>query len=150
MTSVDSIINQLQQRGQRITIQRRLVIEALCNGGEHLTIGDIQQVIQRHGNCLDESTIYRILQWLKAVGLISQTDLGSRGIVYELIGATRHHHLVCLSCDAIIGLDDSIGSLLREKVRHDYRFEARVDHLAIFGWCDECWEQHRKAEQPPE
>jgi Fur family transcriptional regulator, ferric uptake regulator len=149
MTTVDSIINQLQQRGERMTIQRRLVIEALCNGGEHLTIGDIQQYIQNHGNWLDESTIYRILQWLKTAGVISQTDLGTRGIVYELIGAMPHHHLICLSCDAIIGLDDSIGNLLRDRLRQGYRFEARVDHLAIFGWCDECWE-HRKADQSPE
>jgi Fur family transcriptional regulator, ferric uptake regulator len=136
MTSVDSIVKQLQQRGERITIQRRLVIEALCEGGAHLTIGDIQQYIQDHG--LDESTIYRILQWLKAAGVISQTDLGTRGIVYELIGATPHHHMICLSCDAVTGLDDSIGNLLRQKLRHDYGFEARVDHLAIFGWCREC------------
>src|SRR5437870_4543341 len=107
MTSVESIVNQLQQRRERITIQRRMVIEALCDGGEHLTIGDIQQYSQDHGNCLDESTIYRILQWLKAAEVISQTDLGTRGIVYELIGATPHHHLICLSCNAVIGLDDS-------------------------------------------
>jgi Fur family transcriptional regulator, ferric uptake regulator len=126
-----------------------LVIEALCKGGEHLTIGDIQQYIQDHGNCLDESTIYRILQWLKTAEVISQTDLGSRGIVYELIGATPHHHLICLSCEAVIGLDDSVGNLLREKLRHDYGFEARVDHLAIFGWCQECAEQ-READHSPE
>src|SRR4051812_10178751 len=117
MSTVESIVNQLQQRGERITIQRRLVIVALCQGGEHLTIGDIQQYSQNHGNCLDESTIYRILQWLKDAGVISQTDLGTRGIVYELIGTTPHHHLICLSCDAVIGLDDAVGNLLREKLR---------------------------------
>ncbi len=144
MISVESILNQLQQRGERLTIQRRLVVEALCEGGAHLTISDIQQHIQGQGNCLDESTVYRILQWLKAAGVVSQTDLGARGIVYELIGAVPHHHLICLSCDAIIGLDDSVGSLLRDKLRRDYGFEARVDHLAIFGWCKECLE-HRDA-----
>jgi Fur family transcriptional regulator, ferric uptake regulator len=138
MTSVDNVLNQLQQRGERITIQRRLVVEALCQGGEHLTIGDIQRYIMDHGHRPDESTIYRILQWLKDAGVVSQTDMGSRGIVYQLIGAPPHHHLVCLGCGAIIGLDDRVGNLLRETLRRDYRFEARVDHLAIFGWCAEC------------
>jgi Fur family ferric uptake transcriptional regulator len=138
MDSAERILQQLRQRGERITIQRRMVIEALCEDCDHLTIHDIQKQMQGRGYELDEATIYRILQWLKAAEVISQTDLGERGIVYELIGTTRHHHLVCLSCHAVIGLDDSFADQLREQVRREYDFEPRVDHLAIFGWCAQC------------
>lgn len=138
MNTVERILEELRQRGERITIQRRMVIEALCEDYDHLTINDIQKQMQSRGHDLDEATIYRILQWLKAVEVISQTDLGERGIVYELIGSTRHHHLVCLNCHAVIGLDDSFVDQLRDQVRHEYDFEPRVDHMAIFGWCAQC------------
>ena len=138
MILVERILRQLRQRGERITIQRRMVIEALCEGGEHLTINTIQKDMQDQGHNLDEATIYRILQWLKTAEVISQTDLGATGTVYDLLGPTRHHHLVCLNCNAMIGLDDSFVDQLRENVRQKYDFEPRVDHLAIFGWCARC------------
>jgi Fur family ferric uptake transcriptional regulator len=87
--------------------------------------------------------VYRILQWLKDLGIISQTDLGARGMVYELIDETPHHHLVCLNCGAVIGLDDSFTEDLRRRLRVEYSFEPRVDHLAIFGWCRHCQGQRR-------
>ncbi len=127
-----------------MTIQRRLVIEALHQSATHLTINDIQACLQNQGHSLDESTIYRILQWLKSLSIVSQTDLGERGIVYELLGETPHHHLICLGCHAVIGLDDSLASDLRERLQREYGFEARVDHMAIFGWCRECSAERRK------
>ncbi len=138
MDTVQRILEQLRQRGERITIQRQMVIEALCEDCEHVTISDVQKQLQSRGHDLDEATIYRILQWLKAGEVISQTDLGERGIVYELLGATRHHHLVCLNCHAVIGLEDAFVDQLREQVRREYDFEPRVDHMAIFGWCARC------------
>lgn len=144
MNATDSILRQLRQRGERITIQRRMVIEALSSTHEHLTISDIQKVMQIQGYDLDESTIYRILQWLKEVGVISQTDLGITGTVYELIGPKRHHHLVCLNCDAIIGVSDSFIDELRDHIEREYDFEPRVDHLAIFGWCSVCRQERDK------
>ncbi len=138
MVSVDDILDRVHQSGERMTIQRRLVIEALYQNGAHLTISDIQQCLQSQGHTLDESTIYRILQWLKALNIVSQTDLGEREIVYELLGETPHHHLICLGCHAVIGLDDTLAHDLRERLQRDYGFEARVDHMAIFGWCRAC------------
>ncbi len=147
MSAAEQIVKQLHERGERMTIQRRLVIEALSEGCNHQTIGDIQRCIRGRGSDLDESTIYRILQWLKDAGVVSQTDLGTRGIVYELIGITPHHHLICLDCDTIIGVDDTLGSLVRDRLRQEYGFEARVDHLAIYGWCRDC-QQHHGAGEP--
>ncbi len=144
MGSVEDILRRVQHEGERMTIQRRLVIEALYRRGSHLTIGDIQACLQKEGHSLDESTIYRILQWLKSLSIVSQTDLGERGIVYELLGETPHHHLICLGCHAVIGLDDSLARDLRERLRRDYGFEARVDHMAIFGWCRECRAERQK------
>ena len=77
MTSIDSIFKECQSRGERLTIQRRLVIEALYTNQCHTTVNDIQKYIIAHhqGQNLPEPTIYRILQWLKGLQLVSQTDI---------------------------------------------------------------------------
>jgi Fur family ferric uptake transcriptional regulator len=134
----DDLIQRLRDRGERLTVQRRLVLEILCEQEEHLAVLDIQQRLQQRGIDLAETTVYRILQWLKELGFVSQTDLGLQGIVYQLVSANPHHHLVCLSCGAVLDIDDEAITLLRDYLRREYGFEPRIDHMAIFGRCRGC------------
>ncbi|MEP7288065.1 MAG: Fur family transcriptional regulator [Chloroflexota bacterium] len=135
---VQQIVNELRQRGERVTIQRRMVIEALCTTKGHQTVNDVRDTLKVHGEAMTESTVYRILRWLNEHGFASQTDLGAQGVVYELLYATPHHHLVCLACGSITALDDGGIETLRKHVQDEYSFEPRVEHMAIFGWCKEC------------
>ncbi len=131
-------LTRLRGKGERLTYPRRKVLEVLIRSGDHLTVNDVQRVLQQAGEVMDTATIYRVLQWLKQVGLISQTDLGGEAIVYQVIDDHRHHHLVCLSCGSISELDDRVLDVLRRTLRRNYDFEPRIDHLAIFGLCREC------------
>ncbi|MCA9907547.1 MAG: transcriptional repressor, partial [Anaerolineae bacterium] len=133
MPSVDDILSQLEAHGERLTIQRRAVIDMLVAQHDHLTIQDLQSCLeQTQGVKLSETTIYRILEWLKRLALVSQTDMGSAGIVYSLVGTPRHHHLICLDCGAVMDIDDAYFDDLRRKVQHDLGFVARIDHMAIY------------------
>jgi Fur family ferric uptake transcriptional regulator len=138
MSVLEELLHDLRQRGERLTIQRRLVLEALCAESGHHTVSQLRQMIEQSGESLDESTIYRIVQRLNELGLVSQTDLGLQGVVYELMRGTPHHHLVCLGCGTVISLEDSFAEGLRQAIREQYGFEARVEHLALFGWCKRC------------
>lgn len=140
MTSTDTIIQKLRERGERVTIQRRMVLDALCENADHLTVLDVQQRLARQGADLTETTVYRILQWLKDLEIVSQTDLGQRGIVYQVIGLRPHHHLVCLNCDMVMDMDDSVIESLRAHLRRAFNFEPRIEHMAFFGLCRDCLE----------
>jgi Fur family ferric uptake transcriptional regulator len=138
--SITELLAGLRQHGVRLTIQRRLVLEVLCEHEDHLGVHDIQQRLREQGTDLNETTVYRILQWLKAMGLVSQTDMGQRGIVYQVIGRRPHHHLICLHCGAVIDVDDGVMGPLAERLRNRYGFEPRIDHMAIYGTCRACQE----------
>lgn len=66
---------------------------------------------------MPEATIYRVLQWLKDLGIVAQTDLGQSGITYELVLTPPHHHLVCLHCGRIQDIDDASVAALRQQFR---------------------------------
>ncbi len=134
----EATLARLREQGERMTHPRRKVMEVLTRSGDHLTVGDVQAHLREAGEEMDAATIYRVLQWLKRVGLISQTDLGGEAIVYQVINDHRHHHLVCLSCGAIAEMEDRALDTLRRALRRDYDFEPRIDHLAIFGLCRHC------------
>ncbi len=138
MTAKADIIAKIKSQGERLTLPRQAVIEALCVLGGHQTMQAIQQYLTQEGVEMQESTVYRALQWLKDLGIVAQTDLGQSGITYELITTPPHHHLVCLRCGRIQRIGDSVLEPLRQTLRQDYTFEARIDHMAFFGLCDEC------------
>ena len=138
---IDSILDQVKVKGERMTIQRRLVIEALCEEDKHLTVNDVQRYLQREcpAQVLSDTTVYRILQLLKDLQLVSQTDIGAVGTVYQLL-RHRHHHLICLTCGTETEMDDDCLDALRQLVHDKYGFKVRIDHLAIYGQCPVCLE----------
>ncbi len=142
MSEYERIIHTINEQGERLTIQRRLVIEVLTASGAHLTINAIRDAISAlpHGEALPETTIYRILQWLKQIGVIAQTDMAQSGLVYQVIGATPHHHLICLNCGSITELEDHMLDDLRTRLLDAHQFRARIDHMAIYGYCVNCAE----------
>lgn len=140
MSEYDRIVQVLRQHGERITIQRRLVIEALLDTHAHMTVNDVNEHIQtkQDVHALAEPTIYRILQWLKELELVSQTDMAESGIVYQIIGSQRHHHLVCLNCAKTIDVTDALFDGVRQQLASEQGFNARIDHMAIYGYCSDC------------
>jgi len=141
--SIELFLERLRQRGERVTMQRRQVIDVMLEHGEHLAVQDIQSCLQERGVDLTLPTVYRILQWLKGVGAVCQTDLGQDRIVYQLVGERPHHHLVCLTCGTVMEIEDQMFAEVRERLRREYGFEPRIDHMAVFGVCEGC----RKAER---
>jgi Fe2+ or Zn2+ uptake regulation protein len=139
MTELDSILDRLKAKGERVTIQRRIVIESLCKDNAHLTVNDIQRYLQHEfpEQPLSDTTVYRILQWLKDLEFVSQTDMGTMGTVYQLL-QHRHHHLICLTCGAEIEMDDDCLVELRQLIHDKYGFKVRLDHLALYGQCHDC------------
>jgi Fur family ferric uptake transcriptional regulator len=137
-TTYNALLARLHDHGERLTLQRKIVLQAVCQAEGHRTVAEIAQTLNAMGYALDESTIYRILQRFNQLGIVSQTDLGKQGVVYELIAAHSHHHLVCLSCHHVYHVDDQFVDEMRDRVRATYKFEPRIDHLAIFGWCEAC------------
>ncbi len=138
MKTKQDLLDHLRHTGERITMPRQAVIEALCDLGGHQTTQSIQKHLEETGVCIQEPTVYRVLQWLKDLALVCQTDMGQSGITYELLSTPLHHHLICLQCGAVQDLDDSAMAPLRDHVRQRYNFEPRIDHMAIYGICKRC------------
>jgi len=131
-----ALAERLRQAGQRVTPQRAVILGALCPG-EHLSADAVLARVGGRLPTMNRSTVYRVLELFRDIGLVSETDLGGGVRQFELLGE-RHHHLVCRHCGAILDLDDALVRPLREAVGARYGFAATVDHLALFGRCAAC------------
>ena len=130
----------LQQRGYRLTPQRLMVLEAIRESDGHVSADEILSRIHASYPYANVSTIYRTLELLKKLHLVTETDLGEGRVRYHYADKGRHHHLICQKCGATTDMADSDMSPLEELLRQKYDFRADLRHLAIFGLCLWCRE----------
>lgn len=133
----------LQQQGYRLTPQRLAVLEAIKAGPGHMSVNDVLARLRTQYPRMTVPTVYRILQWLKKVDLVAETDLGGGGHVYEYIADHRHHHLVCARCQRVIDLPQSFLDPISAALREQYGFVPCMEHFGLFGICPECQEHER-------
>jgi Fur family transcriptional regulator, ferric uptake regulator len=129
--------NDLRQRGYRLTPQRQLVLEAV-GALEHATPEGILCEVRRTASGVNISTVYRTLELLEELGLVSHAHLGHGAPTYHLADRHDHMHLVCRDCDAVTEASVEVAAPLREGLRARFGFETDMKHFAIFGRCADC------------
>ena len=138
MDALQALMERARERGLRMTRQRLLILQALCELGGHASAENIYEQASLHRGDLDLSTVYRNLERLRDLRILSQTDLGRGCAEYEVVTDQPHHHLVCQGCGQVIDLDHAYLVTCAEAIRRDFGFEPIFDHFAIFGWCRDC------------
>jgi len=127
----------LRARGYRLTPQRQLVLEAV-DKLEHSTPDDILAEVRRTAGGVNISTVYRTLELLEELGLVSHAHLGHGAPTYHLADRHHHIHLVCRDCTEVIEADLSVAEGFTARLRETFGFETDMRHFAIFGRCGKC------------
>jgi len=133
-----TIIDSLREVGYRLTPQRMLIISIIHDSRGHVSAEEIHERVKELYPFVDISTVYRTLQLLKRLHIVTETDLGGGSVRYELSQQERHHHLVCRRCGKTFPLDDDLIEPLRSALMKAHDFAADMEHFAIFGRCRAC------------
>jgi Fur family ferric uptake transcriptional regulator len=128
----------LRATGKRMTIQRRLVIEALGRAKHHITAEEIAARIRARHPQIDPSTVYRNLESLEELGYVTHTHFEDRVTRWHLADAQRHGHLVCRQCGAELEVPMSLLEPLAKRLRAEHGFQADLAHSAVVGICRAC------------
>lgn len=130
--------NILRSRGYRVTPQRLVILDAICEGKGHTTLGEIYARAKIVDSSIDRSTLYRALELFKKVGLVVSANVGGGEEVYEIVQSEAHHHLACLKCGKIERVEHELVQPMFDKLEHSHNFTIKMDHLVIFGTCLSC------------
>jgi Fur family ferric uptake transcriptional regulator len=140
MPDLLGLITRVRQRGWRVTRQRVIILQALCELDGHASAERVHEQVTLHRRDVDLSTVYRTLEQLRDLRIVSQTDLGRGCAEYEIVAEPPHHHLVCQGCGCVVDLDHAYLAPVAKALHRDFGFEPVFDHFAIFGLCRECQE----------
>ncbi|GAA1268919.1 transcriptional repressor [Sphaerisporangium rubeum] len=128
---------ELRSRGYRVTPQRQLVLEAVTKLG-HATPEDICGEVQETARGVNISTVYRTLELLEELGMVTHTHLGHGAPTYHLASEADHVHLVCRNCEKVTEIRPDVVQGLVDTLDREFGFVTDVHHLTIFGQCRDC------------
>ena len=136
---MSSLAELLHARGSRVTPQRQLVIEQVMATEGHIVPEAIYAEVSRRFPSINRSTVYRTLQLLEQMGLISHAHVEEGNTRYHRAEDPAHLHLVCNECGTVQEIADlSVGDALRATLIERYGFQSDLTHLAIAGRCRRC------------
>ena len=128
----DDLEQALRRRGLRATPQRRLVLDAVTTLG-HGTPEQVCEQVQRVAPSLNLSTVYRTLELLEDLGVVTHTHLGHGPPTYQPAAHADHLHLVCRRCGAVDESDVEHARALAAAVLAGQGFSTDLSHLSLHG-----------------
>lgn len=123
----------LREAGYRRTPQRQQVWEAV----ERLRHATPEQIAAALPD-VDLSTVYRALEVLVDVGLITHTHIGHGPPVYHAVDPQPHLHLVCQKCGRQDSADLALADGLVAALRDQHGFVPDLAYISLPGLCREC------------
>ncbi|NLF02381.1 MAG: transcriptional repressor [Anaerolineales bacterium] len=151
MSCGQKLIAELRRQGYRLTPQREMIVEAVAHAGRHITAEEVLELVRTHSSAVNVATVYRTLELLARLGLVSRADLGGGSVTYACQAHGHHGHLVCTRCGTVTEVDSEAFATLEEQLRESFGFAPAARHFAVHGLCAGCRaELAQEAPQAPE
>jgi Fur family transcriptional regulator, ferric uptake regulator len=135
----------MHRAGYRVTPQRVMILDAVCEGGGHTTSKQVYSRLQKMDDTIDRSSVYRTLKLFVALRLVVSAETATGETVYEIPKSKPHHHLICRTCgkEQEVGQEAMAGMFAL--VERRYHFAVATDHLVLYGTCADCRKETAKS-----
>jgi len=139
----DTVSTRLRRANQRVTANRKAIVDALSAASRPMTIPEILD--SPGGRGLAQSSVYRNLVVLEEAGLVHRIVTDGEFARYELAEdlTEHHHHLICANCGLVedvpasTGLEQSVHTAASQIARST-GFHTQHHRVDLVGLCARC------------
>nr|WP_132242789.1 Fur family transcriptional regulator [Marinisporobacter balticus] len=139
---MESLKDKLKEKGYKLTPQRRATLDTIIeNQGKHLSTEEIYDMVKSKCPEIGLATVYRTLQLLDELEIISKINFDDGCSRYELNTHEddhQHHHLICLNCGLVIEVEVDLMEALEEEIEKNCDFKISDHKVKFFGYCSKC------------
>lgn len=139
---IERLKNNLREKGYKLTPQRRAIVDIIIrNEGSHLTTEELYSLVKAECPEIGLATVYRTVQLLEELGVVSKLDLNDGCYRYELVHETenhQHHHLICSNCGKVIEVQGDLLEVLEHEIESKYNFKIKNHSVKFYGICSDC------------
>ncbi len=137
----DAANERLSDAGYRRGGARRAVVELLSRQECALSAVEIEDLLRDSGRQVGRASVYRVLEELEELGLVSRLDLGTGTARFEAVGpagAHHHHHLLCEGCGDLVPFSDAELERVIGRVSQRLPYAVSGHEVTLHGSCESC------------
>jgi Fur family transcriptional regulator, peroxide stress response regulator len=124
-------------KASRETKQRNAILGFLMNTRSHPTADQIYETVRKTIPTISKGTVYRNLQVLIDIGIVSVLDIRGTLSRYELKQET-HYHFRCDACGRVYDLDEPVDPGLDDRISKRTGFVVSGHQTEFRGRCADC------------
>ncbi len=133
MAEQDRIAQLCQEKGVRMTEQRRTIARALSESDDHPDVERLHRRAVRIDPGISIATVYRTLRLFEEVGVLDRHDFGEGRARYEEVPEVHHDHLIDVESGQIVEFRNEEIERLQQQVAQQLGYDL-VDHrLELYG-----------------
>ncbi|HEY2768574.1 MAG TPA: transcriptional repressor [Solirubrobacteraceae bacterium] len=122
---------------------RRALLELLEGQTCALTAPEIETALGETGRRVSRASVYRILDELEDLRLVSRVETGQAMVRYERAHNSggeghHHHHLVCDSCGLVMPFSDERLERVIDELSERVPLAVAEHEIVLHGACREC------------
>jgi Fur family transcriptional regulator, ferric uptake regulator len=131
---------QLTDAGFRRGGARTAVVALLDGQACALSAYDIEDVLRAGGRSVARASVYRVLEELVGLGLVTRIDVGQGSALYEAVrpDGHHHHHMVCDRCGDVQPFADDDLERAVDRLAGKVAFEVAEHEIVLHGACADC------------
>jgi Fur family ferric uptake transcriptional regulator len=128
-----TIIDRLEDKGLRMTGQRRVVAQVLHDSDDHPDVEQLYARAQELDASISIATVYRTVKLFEESGLLDKLEFGDGRARYEDAERDHHDHLIDMNSGEVIEFVDAEIEALQEKIARKLGYELRGHRLELYG-----------------
>lgn len=128
-----TIIDRLEDKGLRVTGQRRIVAQVLQDSDDHPDVEQLYARALKLDAGISIATVYRTVKLFEESGLLDKLEFGDGRARYEDAERDHHDHLIDMNSGEVIEFVDAEIEALQEKIARKLGYELRGHRLELYG-----------------
>jgi Fur family ferric uptake transcriptional regulator len=128
----------LRDHGLRLSSARRVVLSALFAADGPLSAEQIADGVGGRVPASDIASVYRNLETLERLGIVSHVHLGHSPSLYAIATEGEQEYLTCERCAAFTAVTPDELDEVRRAIRRRFGYVASFSHFPIVGLCEAC------------
>ena len=132
------LAKRITSRGRRLTDQRLVVAEALASRREASSAQELYEQLRPRHPRLALATVYRALEAQVESGMARRLERAGHVSTYIACDPEHHHHLVCVRCQKVEDLDETILRPVLRGITERHGFAVEHERLDFYGLCASC------------
>ncbi len=130
---MDRIEKLCQEKGMRMTEQRRVIAQVLSGSDDHPDVEELYRRASAIDSNISIATVYRTVRLFEEAGILERHDFRDGRSRYEEVPEAHHDHLIDMKTGRVVEFRNEEIEQLQARIARELGYEL-IDHrLELYG-----------------